>query len=52
MMPHTLKPRIPPKEEKPKTEPKIRGRKSKEEREQWLLFQCPAEKACSGETPQ
>lgn len=27
----------PPKEEKPKTEPKKRGRKSKEEREQWLI---------------
>jgi transposase len=27
----------PPKEEIPKTEPKKRGRKSKEEREQWLI---------------
>lgn len=27
----------PPKEEQPKTEPKKRGRKSKEEREQWLI---------------
>lgn len=27
----------PPKENKPKTEPKKRGRKSKEEREQWLI---------------
>lgn len=29
--------RAPSKEEKPKTEPKKRGRKSKEEREQWLI---------------
>lgn len=31
------KDQAPPKEEKPKTEPKKRGRKSKEEREQWLI---------------
>lgn len=30
------KDQAPPKEEKPKTEPKKRGRKSKEERKQWL----------------
>lgn len=31
------KDQAPPKEEKPKIEPKKRGRKSKEEREQWLI---------------
>ena len=31
------KDQAPPKEEKPKTEPKKRGRRSKEEREQWLI---------------
>jgi transposase len=31
------KDQAPPKEEKPKTEPKKRGQKSKEEREQWLI---------------
>ncbi|MTT31394.1 IS1182 family transposase [Terrilactibacillus sp. BCM23-1] len=31
------KDQAPPKEEKPKTEPKKRGRKSKEDREQWLV---------------
>ncbi|MFD2628941.1 transposase [Oceanobacillus kapialis] len=33
----------PPKEDKPKTEPKKRGRKPKEEREQWLLEQAEIE---------
>lgn len=33
----------PPKEEKPKTEPKKRGRKSKEEREKWLAEQAEKE---------
>jgi transposase len=33
----------PPKEEKPETEPKKRGRKSKAEREQWLLEQAERE---------
>jgi|SRR5690625_2854468 len=33
----------PPKEEKPKTEPQKRGRKSKEEREQWLMEQAEKE---------
>jgi len=33
----------PPKEEKQKTEPKKRGRKSKEEREQWLIEQAEKE---------
>jgi transposase len=33
----------PPKEEKPKIEPKKRGRKSKDEREQWLLEQAEIE---------
>lgn len=33
----------PPKEEKPKTEPKKRGRKSKEEREKWLAEQTEKE---------
>jgi transposase len=33
----------PPKEEKPKAEPKKRGRKSKEEREQWLIEQAEKE---------
>jgi transposase len=28
---------VPPKDEKPKDEPKKRDRKSKEEREQWLI---------------
>ncbi len=32
-----------PKEEKPKTEPKKRGRKSKEEREQWLIEKAECE---------
>lgn len=31
------KDQAPPKEKKPKTKPKKRGRKSKEEREQWLI---------------
>ena len=33
----------PPKEEKPKTEPKKRGRKLKAEREQWLVEQAEKE---------
>lgn len=33
----------PPKEEKPKAEPKKRGRKSKEEREKWLIKQAEKE---------
>ncbi|MBB6451184.1 hypothetical protein HNR44_003178 [Geomicrobium halophilum] len=33
----------PPKEEKPKPEPKKRGRKSNEEREQWLIEQAERE---------
>jgi transposase len=33
----------PPKEDKPKAEPKKRGRKSKEEREQWLIEQAEKE---------
>lgn len=33
----------PPKKEKPETEPKKRGRKSKEEREQWLLEKAECE---------
>ena len=33
----------PPKEEKPKTEPKKRGRKTKAEREQWLIEQAERE---------
>ncbi|MFU0789022.1 transposase [Virgibacillus proomii] len=33
----------PPKEEKPKAEPKKRGRKSKEEREKWLIEQAEKE---------
>jgi len=34
---------VPPKEDKPKSEPKKRGRKSKEEREQWLKEQAERE---------
>ncbi|MFC0477109.1 transposase [Robertmurraya beringensis] len=37
------KDQAPPKEEKPKTEPMKRGRKSKEEREQWLIEQAERE---------
>lgn len=33
----------PPKEEKAKTEPRKRGRKSKDEREQWLVEQAEKE---------